>query len=314
MSVLNFPEYIAANLEFLSPPVCNRMVHNEGTLRIMIVGGPNQRKDYHLNLGEEIFYQIKGDMCLNVMECGEPKDVWIREGEFFVLPGKIAHSPQRFEGTVGLVIERKRADDELDGLRYYVDDTNQDVLWQRFFHVTNLGAQLVPLIKEFFASDAFTSRTPVADVDVQTPEGSWEPDAQQLLSSPFLLAGRFPELIATPGRPPIRLGNREFVVDLVGDATQTPALPLETEVWLYLLSGSASGVGKLTSGSGGAAESNDEDSEFVLSRPGDTLLLRGGLTSLVCHSAEAASTEGSDVAPSGLQDPTRLLVIYSTAF
>jgi 3-hydroxyanthranilate 3,4-dioxygenase len=329
MSVLNFPEYIAANLEFLSPPVCNRMVHNEGVLRIMIVGGPNQRKDYHLNLGEEIFYQIKGDMCLKVMECGEPKDVWIREGEFFVLPGKIAHSPQRFEGTVGLVIERKRAEEELDGLRYYVDDTNQEVLWQRFFHVTNLGAQLVPLIQEFFASEAFQSRAPVASVDVQTPEGSWEPDAQQLLPSPFLLSDRFPELIATAGRLPIRLANREFVVDLVGGSTQTPALPLETEVWLFLISGSATGVGKLNAVSSFAANGGDDDgasdveTEFALTRAGDTVLLRGGLMSLVCHSGSVRSTSGggdaADATTSmhdvcGGTEQTRLLVIYSTAF
>lgn len=314
METLNLPDYIAANLESLAPPVCNKMIHNDGVLRIMIVGGPNQRKDYHLNLGEEIFYQIKGDMCLKIMECGEPKDIWIREGEFFVLPGRIAHSPQRLANTIGIVVERQRKEDELDGLRYYVDDTNQQTLWQRYFHVTNLGVQLVPLIQEFFASDAFTTRVPT-EGDVQAPEGSWEPDAQLIVPVPFSLAGRFPELDAAPGRPPVRLGNREFVVDLISDNTQTPTLPLETEVWVWLLSGTATVVGVSKSSASPAAL---EEREFTLSKPGDSVLLHGGLVSLACGSRSEAreplpEAENNNAAACDVV-PTRLLVIYSTAF
>jgi len=45
----------------------------------MYVGGPNSRKDYHMELGEEIFYQVKGDMCLPIIEKGVPKLVSIKE-------------------------------------------------------------------------------------------------------------------------------------------------------------------------------------------------------------------------------------------
>ena len=158
---MNLFDYINVHKEDLKPPVCNKMIHNDGKLRVMIIGGPNLRKDYHMNMGEEIFYQIKGDMCLKVMENNEPRDVIIREGEFFILPGKIPHSPQRFENTMGLVIERMRPEGELDGLRYFTDDTNKEVLWQRFFHVTDLGQQLVPLIEDFFASEEFKTRVPI---------------------------------------------------------------------------------------------------------------------------------------------------------
>eukprot|EP00658_Telonema_sp_P-2_P059339 TRINITY_DN48193_c0_g1_i2.p1 TRINITY_DN48193_c0_g1~~TRINITY_DN48193_c0_g1_i2.p1 ORF type:complete len:141 (+),score=34.07 TRINITY_DN48193_c0_g1_i2:92-514(+) len=78
----------------------------------------------------------------------QPRDIVIKEGEMFVLPGRIPHSPQRFADTVGLVIERERLAGELDGLRYYVNDQNEDVLWQRFFPVKDLGKQLKPLIEE----------------------------------------------------------------------------------------------------------------------------------------------------------------------
>ena len=184
---LHFHNYIQENKSLLSPPVCNKMIHNDGKLRVMIVGGPNQRKDYHLNMGEEIFYQIKGDMCLKIVEQGKPKDVVIKEGEIFVLPGMIPHSPQRFEDTVGLVIERLRPDNELDGLRYFVDDTNQQVLWQRFFHVHDLGKQLKPLIEEYFASEEYKTRVPSKDM----PSSAWEPDTVKTVQAPYPLESKF---------------------------------------------------------------------------------------------------------------------------
>ncbi|CAG2180001.1 unnamed protein product [Oppiella nova] len=71
-------------------------------LKVFFVGGPNQRKDYHIEEGEELFYMIKGDMCLKVIEKGKPKDVIIKEGQVFLLAAKIPHSPQRFTNTIGL--------------------------------------------------------------------------------------------------------------------------------------------------------------------------------------------------------------------
>lgn len=44
---------------------------------------------------------LKGDMELKVMEQGRPKTIVIREGEAFLLPARIPHSPQRFEHTMG---------------------------------------------------------------------------------------------------------------------------------------------------------------------------------------------------------------------
>lgn len=270
---LNLFDFIEEHQASLHPPVCNKMVFNMGKLRIMIIGGPNQRKDYHLNQGEEIFYQLKGHMCVKVMECGAPKDVVIQEGEFFVLPGKIAHSPQRFENTLGIVVERDRPDDELDGLRYYTDESNQTVLWQRFFHVTDLGTQLVPLIKEFFSSEEYKTRVPADDM----PKNAWELDSTTLLPQPFLLEPRFAEL---SGGNPVRLANKEFVVDLVGGHTKTPPLPIETEVWVWLLNGD----GKVIV---------NGDEAHPMTRGGDTVLLSGGLTDLV------------------VSDGARVLVIYT---
>lgn len=98
-------------------------------------------------------------MCLKVVERGKHKDVVIREGEVFLLPAKVPHSPQRKANTVGLVIERERRNWERDGLRYYVGSSNV-VLYERWFHCVDLGSQLKPIIDEFFNSQEFQTQKP----------------------------------------------------------------------------------------------------------------------------------------------------------
>ncbi|KAM4590999.1 3-hydroxyanthranilate 3,4-dioxygenase isoform 2-T2 [Odontesthes bonariensis] len=149
-SLVNVNKWIAENQNAFLPPVCNKLMHFSQLL-IMFVGGPNTRKDYHIEEGEELFYQLKGDMCLKVIENGKHKDVHIKEGEMFLLPARIPHSPQRQANTVGLVVERRRLLTETDCLRYHVDNTT-DTLFERWFYCQDLGTQLVPIIKEFMAS------------------------------------------------------------------------------------------------------------------------------------------------------------------
>lgn len=117
----NFMKWVDENRDKLRPPVCNQTVFADGDFIIMAIGGPNTRKDYHDDPGEEFFYQIEGDMTLRIMENGAPRDIEIREGEMFLLPAHVHHSPQRRADTVGLVIERKRQPGELDGFLWYCD-------------------------------------------------------------------------------------------------------------------------------------------------------------------------------------------------
>ena len=118
---INFKKWIDENRELLKPPVCNKVVYEDTEFIIMVVGGPNTRKDYHVDEGEEFFYQLEGKMTLRIIEDGKPKDIHINEGEIFLLPPKVPHSPQRYENSIGLVIERKRTKDELDGFQWYCD-------------------------------------------------------------------------------------------------------------------------------------------------------------------------------------------------
>ena len=80
---LNLNKWIEKNRHLLKPPVGNKVVYNEGDFMIMIVGGPNKRKDYHVDPIEEFFYQLEGDMVLEIMENEDRKSIPIKEGEVF---------------------------------------------------------------------------------------------------------------------------------------------------------------------------------------------------------------------------------------
>src|SRR5215831_16917735 len=114
----NLKTWIDENRQLLQPPVGNACIWNSGFL-VMVVGGPNQRTDYHVNPGEELFYQVEGNIVLRVIEDGQPRDIPIKQGEIFLLPAGIPHSPQRPANTVGLVIEHKRPEDATDHMRWY---------------------------------------------------------------------------------------------------------------------------------------------------------------------------------------------------
>ena len=148
---INIKKWIDENRHLLKPPVGNQVIYNDTEFIIMVVGGPNIRKDYHVNKGEEFFYQIEGDMILRVREKGQPKDISIKEGEIFLLSPNIPHSPQRFKNTVGLVIERKRHIDELDGFQWYCDKCNT-MLYDKYFPLKYIVKQLPPLLEEFWSN------------------------------------------------------------------------------------------------------------------------------------------------------------------
>jgi 3-hydroxyanthranilate 3,4-dioxygenase len=143
----NLQGWIAENRALLKPPVGNKVLWN-GQFMVMVVGGPNQRADYHVNPGEELFYQVEGDIVLRVIEDGKPREIPIRQGEIFVLPAGIPHSPQRPANTAGLVLEHARPAHADDHLRWYCRNCGA-VLYDAEFHLVDLGKQLKPIIEAF---------------------------------------------------------------------------------------------------------------------------------------------------------------------
>jgi 3-hydroxyanthranilate 3,4-dioxygenase len=149
----NFKKWIDENRKDLKPPVGNKQVFADSDFIIMAVGGPNSRKDYHDDPGEEFFYQIEGDMVLRIMENGRPRDVNIREGEMFLLPAHVPHSPQRLANTVGLVIERRRTPAELDGFMWFCDKCHAK-LHEEYLPLQDIVKDLPPLFDRFWDSEA----------------------------------------------------------------------------------------------------------------------------------------------------------------
>ncbi|KAI0817760.1 3-hydroxyanthranilic acid dioxygenase [Xylaria sp. FL0064] len=150
---VNLPRWLAENSHLLKPPVNNYCVYNEG-FTVMIVGGPNARTDYHINETPEWFYQYKGAMLLKVVDEGEFRDVVIREGDMFLLPGNTPHNPVRFADTVGVVIEQRRPADAIDRMRWYCQEEGCGVVvHEAAFHCTDLGTQIKAAIEAFMASE-----------------------------------------------------------------------------------------------------------------------------------------------------------------
>ncbi|NNE54741.1 MAG: 3-hydroxyanthranilate 3,4-dioxygenase [Flavobacteriales bacterium] len=150
----NLQQWIDDNRDLLKPPVGNKNLYvDAGDYIVMIVGGPNQRKDYHYNESEELFYQLHGDINVRIQEDGKAVDIPIRAGEMFLLPSKIPHSPMRSEGSVGLVIEVKRQGRELtDGLLWFCDNCNNK-LHETYFTLSNIEKDFLPRFREFYGSE-----------------------------------------------------------------------------------------------------------------------------------------------------------------
>ena len=124
---INFKKWIEENRHLLKPPVGNKVVYKDSEFIIMVVGGPNVRKDYHVDEGEN---------------------------EIFLLPPKIPHSPQRFENTIGLVIERRRRKNELDGFQWYCDNCNA-LLYEKYIFLDDIVRQLPQIFDEFWGNIEF---------------------------------------------------------------------------------------------------------------------------------------------------------------
>ncbi len=148
----NLKKWIDENRDILKPPVGNKNLYADaGDYIVMIVGGPNARKDYHYNESEELFYQLEGDIEVGIQEDGKAIDVPIKEGEMFLLPAKVPHSPRRSANSVGLVIELKREEKHKDGLLWYCENCN-NMLHETYFKLTNIEKDFLPRFKAFYNS------------------------------------------------------------------------------------------------------------------------------------------------------------------
>ena len=150
----NLRLWIDQNRDLLKPPVGNKNLYvDAGDFIVMIVGGPNARKDYHYNETEELFYQLEGDILVKIQEEGKAVEVPIKAGEMFLLPAQTPHSPIRPAGSVGLVIEAVRKDREMkDGLLWFCENCNHK-LHETYFVLENIEKDFLPRFKSFYGSE-----------------------------------------------------------------------------------------------------------------------------------------------------------------
>ena len=149
LKAFNFQKWIDENAHLLKPPVGNKKVFEDGEMTVMVVGGPNERADYHDDPVEEFFYQLKGNMVLKVCDNGNFYDVPIREGEVFLLPPHVRHSPQRPAESIGLVVEPQRQPDEVDAFEWYCFECG-GLVHRIEVKVTDLEKDLPPLYDAFY--------------------------------------------------------------------------------------------------------------------------------------------------------------------
>lgn len=148
----NLKQWINENRDLLKPPVGNKNLYTDaGDYIVMIVGGPNARKDYHYNETEELFYQLEGDIQVKVQEEGKAVTLDVKEGDMFLLPAKVPHSPVRPANTIGLVIESKRAGNDNDGLMWFCENCNNK-LHEYKFHLENIEKDFLPRFRTFYSS------------------------------------------------------------------------------------------------------------------------------------------------------------------
>lgn len=147
----NLAKWIEDNRHLLKPPVGNQSVYKDaGDFIVMVVGGPNSRKDFHYNQSEELFYQLEGDVVVRIQEDGKIVDIPIKQGDMFLLPGKVPHSPQRGPNTVGLVIEKKREANEMDAFMWFCENCHEK-LYEEYVNVSDIVKQLPPLMERFYS-------------------------------------------------------------------------------------------------------------------------------------------------------------------
>ena len=154
LKAFNLQGWINENRDKLKPPVGNAQVWEDGEFMVTVVGGPNQRRDYHDDPTEEFFYQLKGDIVLRIIEepGKPPKDIPIKEGEVFLLPKHIRHSLQRQADTIGLVIEMPRPEGALDAFEWYCPNCH-NLVHRAEVRLKSIVSDLPPIFEKFYGSE-----------------------------------------------------------------------------------------------------------------------------------------------------------------
>src|SRR2546430_16113001 len=100
-------KWIEEHKTLFSGPVANKEVFPESEFIYQIVRGPNARNDFHIDPGDEIFHQLKGDITVRCIDTdGKPRDITVREGGPVLCRAGPPHSPLRPPAAAGRCVAR----------------------------------------------------------------------------------------------------------------------------------------------------------------------------------------------------------------
>jgi 3-hydroxyanthranilate 3,4-dioxygenase len=166
---VNLMKWAQENRGQLKPPVGNKYLYDGNDFFVMVIGGPNARNDFHLTNSEEYFYQLKGDIVVRIREGGEIKDVPVREGETFFIPGNVPHAPTRPPGTIGVVVERRRPPGETEHQQFYCDRCGE-LVYDKEFDCKDIVEHFAQSMEEFWSDPGLsTCKKCGARVEKPTP-------------------------------------------------------------------------------------------------------------------------------------------------
>ena len=184
---LNFQRWIQDHAHLLQPPVGNQQIWQDADFIVTVVGGPNLRTDYHDDPLEEFFYQVRGNAWLSLWIDGKPERVDLKEGDIFLLPPHVRHSPQRPEtGSACLVIERQRPPGLLDGFEWYCPQCGH-LVHRVEVQLKSIVTDLPPLFEAFYSNEARRTCPGCGTLHpgkTQAPPPRRPPDAPLYLSYP----------------------------------------------------------------------------------------------------------------------------------
>jgi 3-hydroxyanthranilate 3,4-dioxygenase len=170
LSTYHLKKWVEENQSYFNPPFrTNKLLVQQKDFLVMIIRGPNTRLDFHIEPGDEFFYQVEGDMELVLKPEGERrKSLTIKEGEIFLCPGGLPHSPRRFENTWGLVIERTRRDEEKEEFAWFCEECD-DLVLSRVVNQGNIPSQVSAVYSEFNADPKLRTCKACGYVFPETP-------------------------------------------------------------------------------------------------------------------------------------------------
>jgi 3-hydroxyanthranilate 3,4-dioxygenase len=170
LSTYHLRHWVAENQSYFNPPFrTNKLLVHHKDFLVMILRGPNTRLDFHIQPGDEFFYQVEGEMELVLKPEGERRQsVRIKEGEIFVLPGGMPHSPRRFENTWGLVIERKRRQEEKEEFAWFCEKCD-DLVLSRVVNQGDIPSQVAAVYSEFNGDEKIRTCKSCGYIFAETP-------------------------------------------------------------------------------------------------------------------------------------------------